>query len=164
MFRVRNQLASCSVLHDEARPTAWSFSVHRPSARTARFGLGLALMLALPLGAQVDSALMQSTLSAGTWQYGIDGVDNNNHIGDQKRLRALNAERQKSMVKDADKLLKLARELDEDVNRPTNASFDQAEYSKVAEIEKLAHKVKDKMSSPVQAPENTPWINSPSHR
>lgn len=76
----------------------------------------------------------------------------------------LNAERQKSMVKDADKLLKLARELDEEVNRPTNASYDQAEYSKVAEIEKLAHKVKDKMSTSVQGPIDFPEYHSPSFR
>lgn len=118
-------------------------------------------MLALPLGAQVDSGLMQIQQSADPME---SSIDNNNPILEHKRLRALNSERQKSMVKDADKLLKLARELDEEVNRPTNASFDQAEYSKVAEIEKLAHKVKDKMSSPVQAPENTPWIISPSRR
>jgi hypothetical protein len=123
--------------------------------------LALALMLLLPGGAQLRPVLAQIRQSAGQQQ---SVVDSDNPIGEQRRLRMLNVERQKSMVKDADKLLKLARELDEEVNRPTNATYDQAEYSKVAEIEKLAHKVKDKMSSPVQAPRNFPEFNSPSFR
>jgi hypothetical protein len=121
-------------------------------------------MLALPLGAQVDSVLMQIQQSAGLRQDGIDGIDNENPILEQKRLRALNAERQKSMVKDADKLLKLARELDEDVNRPTPGLYNQAEYSKAAEIEKLAHRVKDKMSNPVQGTQLFPVVRPPSLR
>jgi hypothetical protein len=123
--------------------------------------LVLALMLALPGGAQLRPVLAQIQQSAGL-QHSV--LDYDNPIQDQKRLRMLNAERQKSMVKDADKLLKLARELDEEVNRPTNASYDQAEYSKVAEIEKLAHKVKDKMSTPVQGSQNFPEFRSPSLR
>jgi hypothetical protein len=112
-------------------------------------------MLALPLGAQ------------RIWQAADpqqSDVDNDNPIQDQRRLRALNAERQKSMVKDTDKLLKLARELDEDVNRPTPGLYNQADYSKAAEIEKLANRVKDKMSTPVQSPQPFPMIRPPSLR
>ncbi|MGB7546480.1 MAG: hypothetical protein WBM14_01915, partial [Terracidiphilus sp.] len=64
----------------------------------------------------------------------------------EKQLRALNAERQKSMVSDADKLLKLAGELHAEIDAGSSASLTPAQLRKVAEIEKLAHSVKQKMS------------------
>jgi hypothetical protein len=40
--------------------------------------------------------------------------------------------------------------LDEEVKRTNPSSLDQAQLTKVAEIEKLAHKVKEKMSTSVR--------------
>lgn len=65
-------------------------------------------------------------------------------------MRALNAERQRSLVADANKLLKLAQELDAEVKSTSGDSLNSAELTKVAEIEKLAHKVKEKMSTSVR--------------
>jgi hypothetical protein len=62
-----------------------------------------------------------------------------------KRLRALNADRQKSMVSDAERLLKLARQLDAEVASNPGGELTPSELHKVAEIEKLAHSVKSKM-------------------
>jgi len=67
-------------------------------------------------------------------------------IQEERRLRLLNAERQKSMVSDADKLLKLAAEVQAVVEKSNSDALAPAELRKLAEIEKLAHKVKDKMS------------------
>jgi hypothetical protein len=63
-----------------------------------------------------------------------------------KRQQALNAERQKSMVSDADKLVKLARQLDAEVASNPTDQLTPAQLHKVAEIEKLAHNVKAKMA------------------
>jgi len=63
-----------------------------------------------------------------------------------KRLRALNADRQKSMISDAEKLLKLARQLDAEVATNPGDELTPSELHKVAEIEKLARSVKSKMS------------------
>ena len=71
-------------------------------------------------------------------------------VMEEKRLKALNAERHKSLVSDTNKLLKLARELDEEVNHADPGALDQAQLIQVAEIEKLAHKVKEKMSTSVR--------------
>jgi hypothetical protein len=71
-------------------------------------------------------------------------------VAEERRLKALNAERQKSLVSDTNRLLTLARELNEEVNRTDPGSLTQAQMTKVAEIEKLAHKVKEKMSTPVR--------------
>jgi hypothetical protein len=52
--------------------------------------------------------------------------------------------RLKSMVSDADKLLKLAQDLNKEADTPTG-SLSREDLRKVAEIEKLAHSVKWKM-------------------
>jgi hypothetical protein len=63
----------------------------------------------------------------------------------ERRLRALNEDRHKAMVSDADKLVKLARQLDEEIaSNPTN-ELTQDETRKIAEIEKLARNVKARM-------------------
>lgn len=63
-----------------------------------------------------------------------------------KRVRALNADRQKSMVSDADKLLKLARQLDTEIASNPTEALTPEEVRKLAEIEKLARNVKAKMA------------------
>lgn len=63
-----------------------------------------------------------------------------------KRMRALNVDRQKSMVSDAEKLLKLARQLDAEIASNPGDELTPDEARKVGEIEKLAHNVKSKMA------------------
>jgi hypothetical protein len=58
----------------------------------------------------------------------------------------MNADRQKSMVSDADKLVKLARQLDAEIASNPTDELTPEELRKVAEIEKLAHNVKAKMA------------------
>jgi hypothetical protein len=73
--------------------------------------------------------------------------DQHNSVDEEKRLRALNAERQKSLVSDTNKLLKLAQELEAEVSSESPGSLDAAQLRKIAEIEKLARSVKEKMST-----------------
>jgi hypothetical protein len=63
-----------------------------------------------------------------------------------KRMRALNADRQKSLVSDADKLLKLARQLDAEIASNPGGELTPEEMRKLSEIEKLARNVKTKMA------------------
>lgn len=67
-------------------------------------------------------------------------------IWNEKRMRALNEDRHKSMVSDAEKLLKLARQLDAEVASNPTDEMTPEELRKVAEIEKLAKSVKSKMA------------------
>lgn len=64
----------------------------------------------------------------------------------EKRMRALNEDRHKSVVSDAEKLLKLARQLDAEVASNPTDELTPEEMRKVAEIEKLAKSVKSKMA------------------
>lgn len=64
----------------------------------------------------------------------------------EKRIKALNEMRQKALVSDTDKLLKLAQELN--ANTETNGRQMSAtdRIKKLAQIEKLAKRVRERMS------------------
>jgi hypothetical protein len=66
--------------------------------------------------------------------------------GQMRRMRLLNAARQKAMVSDADKLLALARELNGGMTAGGKSVAPADRMRMIAEIEKLAHSVKEKMS------------------
>lgn len=87
------------------------------------------------------------------------GAGDTDPVFGEKRLRAMNADRQKSMISDADKLLKLARQLDAEVASNPTEELTPEEMRKVAEIEKLARNVKSKMA---QAFTGAPQFHSPS--
>jgi hypothetical protein len=71
----------------------------------------------------------------------------------EKRMTALNAERQKSMISDSAKLLKLANELNGEIAQSNTSELTPAQLRMVAEIEKLAHNVRDKMSMSIRGPQ-----------
>jgi hypothetical protein len=62
----------------------------------------------------------------------------------------LNAERQKALVADTNKLLKLVRDLDAEIGAANPDSLTPDQLRRIAEIEKLAHSVKEKMSTSVR--------------
>ena len=75
-----------------------------------------------------------------------------------KRMRALNADRHKTMVSDTEKLVKLARQLDAEVASNPTDGLTPEEVQKVLAIEKLAHEVKIKMA---QSFAGGPGLRSP---
>ncbi|MGA2672093.1 MAG: hypothetical protein ABSE99_02590 [Terracidiphilus sp.] len=113
--------------------------------------LGLVLLLALPGGAQNPNG-GAPPVTGPSYQRpsGFGPFDDTGSAEEEKRLRALNAERQKSMVADAAKLLKLAGELNSDVNGAAPGTLTPEQLRKAGEIEKLAHNVKEKMSTSVR--------------
>jgi hypothetical protein len=120
---------------------------------TARHALWLAVLLVFPGGAQ------QPNIPRGPFAQPIGqpvgGLIDDAH-GDQTdledRLRVINRERQKALVSDTNKLLKLASEFDSEVKGRNLDSLTPSQVRKLAEIEKLAHSVKDKMSYSVRGP------------
>jgi hypothetical protein len=59
-----------------------------------------------------------------------------------------NLERQADIKRDTDKLLKLATELKESVDKTTESTLSLDVVKRAEEIEKLAHSVKEKMKGP----------------
>jgi hypothetical protein len=115
-------------------------------------GLALALALSFALngaGQEIPSQLPQPAAENPKWP----GSRHFFQFGDadpealRKRQRLLNAARQKELVSDTAKLLKLAQELNEEVTAAedsTNMTADQ--LRKLAEIGKLARSVREKMT------------------
>jgi hypothetical protein len=69
-----------------------------------------------------------------------------------RRIVQLNLLRQKSMVSDAEKLLRLAQELDNDAKGSASALSPADRMRKAAEIERLAKEVREKMTYTVGTP------------
>ncbi len=145
-----------------ARPAG---SLPRPS-RWPRLMMVLSLLAgmacALPCAAQQaqspeDSLIAQDnmqtfSLPAIPPNYGANApaLDNTSLRLTERQLEMINVERQKTMVADANKLLKLARELNAEVNSAHAGKLTEDQLSQVKEIEKLAHKVRDEMTFSVQ--------------
>jgi hypothetical protein len=114
--------------------------------------LCLALMLAAPGGAQVRGAspslpTLPSGAPVGTREdYDIPSRD---PLEEARRLRALNEARQKGIVSDTNKLLKLTTELNAEIARENSGALTQGQLRKLAQIEKLAHSISEKMSATV---------------
>jgi hypothetical protein len=123
------------------------------SAHAARQMLWLALVLALPGGAQ-NAPVNKPVSIPGLWSAQMPSASDPSNVQDpiqeERWQRVLNVERQKLMVSDANKLLKLARELNAEISGSNPDSHTPAQLRKVGEIEKLAHSVKEKMSTSIQ--------------
>lgn len=133
-------------------------------------GAGLALAIALGFGcaAQAQSTTQPGSGSAPSGMPGIDGsssgrggfgrpnlgtlnndTDNFDPVIAERRTRALNIERQRQMVSDATKLLKLAQELNSEVASANSGEFTPDQLRKIGEIEKLARNVRERMAAAV---------------
>lgn len=69
----------------------------------------------------------------------------------EKRLQMLNKAQHQSMVADTDRLLKLVANLNVQISTSNSSALTPEQLRMVAEIEKLAHNVKDKMRMSVRS-------------
>jgi hypothetical protein len=69
---------------------------------------------------------------------------------DEKRLAYLNAERHKTLVAATNRLVKLAGELQAQINSEPQTPLTPDQVRQFQEIEKLAHNIRDKMSTSVR--------------
>lgn len=124
--------------------------IHWDSAAACQV-LCIALLLVAQAGAQSHGTPSLPTLPSGAPVGSREDYDipNRDPVEEARRLQALNAARQKGMVSDANKLLKLTTEFNEEIARTNSATFTPAQLRKLAQIEKLAHSVSEKMSSTV---------------
>ena len=101
-----------------------------------------------PSGAQMNSQLPQPNTGKAAIRY----PESSNPFGDsepgpdKRRLRLLNTARQKEIVSETARLLKLAQELNNEVASSDSSRMTGEQLRKVAEIAKLAKSVKEKMS------------------
>ncbi len=117
--------------------------------------LGVALLLGLPCGGQNGSRNDQSISRQMQTQTSDMDVNLVGDMGDprytERRLRQLSIAQHKSMVDDTGKLLKLVTELNAEISSTNPSELTAEELRKVAEIEKLARSVKDKMRTSLKS-------------
>jgi len=70
----------------------------------------------------------------------------------ERRMKMLNNERHKSLISDSDKLFKLATEINNEIAQSNSGLLTPEQLRKVAEIEKLARSVRDKMTQTLPPP------------
>lgn len=103
--------------------------------------LGAAVCIA-PQGQQTFPIPMTQQRQQGTFGEVLD----DENVFAHRQLNALNVERQKALVSDTQKLLKLAQELKTEIETSNQDTLSSGQIRKIASIEKLAHNVKQKMS------------------
>jgi hypothetical protein len=144
--------------------TALDFAQRRASPKLARVVMWTLWVLLVGHAAQSTAALGQvrPTFPQPIGQPVGGGIDSDipsaSPADNEKLLKTLNADRQKSLVSDTNKLLRLVNELNAEIARTAPDSLSDAELRKLAMIEKLAHNVKDKMSTSVRG---TPAFRPP---
>lgn len=105
---------------------------------TLMFALMFCCLFELHSVAQIQSGRDQRPTAQQEWE------------AQQKRAaeKSLNEKRQKDLKTDTDKLLQLATELKEYVDKTDEHTLSFSVIKKAEEIEKLAHTVKEKMKGP----------------
>jgi len=86
-------------------------------------------------------------------------VPTGSSIYQERRIRQLNMAQHKAMVSDTEKLLKMVTELNAEISGSKPDSLSPDQLRRVAEIEKLAHSVKDKMRIAAQGAQDL--MNAP---
>jgi len=117
-----------------------------------RRGLSLALPLVLLAGAQNLPSQPQQPSSGHLGQMTANSTapfEQPDHPGEQHRQRLLNADRQKALVADADKLLKLVSQFNAEIGAANSDSLTPVQLRTLGEIQKLARRVKTRMSEPI---------------
>jgi hypothetical protein len=128
----------------------------------AMYGLIALAMLPAPWGeaqnlpgSQHGTTLQQPIGQSVT---GSNDIPSSDPIENERLLRVLNADRQKSLVSDTNRLLRLVSELNAEVASSNADTLTPSQLHMMAEIERLAHNVKDKMSTSVRG---TPAFQAP---
>jgi len=143
------------------QPSHWRRQMTLKRRIAVRSALGLALLLGILAAGQTPYAQFPSNNSG---KYGQQFPDASGQYGqesnspDKRRIKLLNAERQKALVSDTEKLLKLAKELNDEVAENSSGTMSSGQLHKVEEIGKLARNVKEKMSFSVGG---FPSLNTP---
>ena len=130
------------------------------------FGLAMGFVILPGLAARSQSGPPHDIINRPTpMPTDPSSADNYDPTMMERRLNALNRERQKEMISDTNKLLRLAMELNDEIAANNTGTLTWDQLHKMAEIEKLARNVKEKMADGVGQMGPTPDapITIPAH-
>lgn len=89
-------------------------------------------------------------------------TDNDESYADSIRRAQLKALREKALVEDTKKLLKLATELNDEISEPGAGPLSKEQLRKVSKIQKLAKNVEENMKGPTTLIQTGPPVYFPS--
>jgi hypothetical protein len=92
-----------------------------------------------------DNSAAQVLSRPGFAGLGVSSGADTDPVLAERRRTMLNIQRQKQIVADSQKLLKMIRELNDEVAASASGSFTPDQLQTLTEIEKLAHSVKEGM-------------------
>ncbi len=123
----------------------------RRSTTALFWGFGLALGFVVVPGLAVRSQSRPPDIINRPAPMPTDPLASGNYDPTQmeRRLNALNRERQKELISDTNKLLKLVMDLNDQIAANNTGTLTWDQLHKMAEIEKLARNVKEKMADGV---------------
>ena len=139
------------------------------SAFSRKFFLGTmpGLALGLGLGLGLPGLAQKPNPGTGGMPPGVESTPSNlsdslgrpvspdDPVYQERRMRHLALETHKSMVSDTDKLLQLVTELNSEISARNSGAFTADQLRKIAQIEKLAHSVRQKMGDTLQGTQDT---------
>jgi hypothetical protein len=119
--------------------------------RAAFEALCIALLVVAQTGAQSHGSPSLPTLPSGAPVGSREDYDipSRDPVEERRRIQALNIARQKGLVSDANKLLKLTAEFSAEITRSKSETLTPAQIRMLGQIEKLAHSVSEKMKAAV---------------
>jgi hypothetical protein len=122
----------------------------RSTTRRLRWLLLIVLIGAIGIAPRGQQTLSNPLTSQQHQQQSpFSGIFDDDGTFAHRQVNALNAERQKALVSDTEKLLKLAQELNAEIETESPESLNSGQMRKISNIEKLARNVKQKMSESV---------------
>jgi type VI protein secretion system component VasF len=121
--------------------------VFEDTVRSILLALSIALLFAISAHAQTRPSPPPPIKNGEPTQPNGDGNDAQQRLAREMAKKA-NQQRQAALKADADKLLRLAVELKDSVDKSNENLLSLEVLKKAEEIEKLAHSVKDKMKGP----------------
>jgi hypothetical protein len=127
------------------------FSPIHGESRAACRAICIALLMVAQAGAQSHGTPSLPTLPSGAPVGSREDYDipSRDPVEEARRLQSLNIARQKALVSDANKLLRLTTEFNEEISHSNADALTVAQIRKLAQIEKLAHSVSEKMKASV---------------
>lgn len=115
-------------------------------------------------GVALSSQPASSQTASPPQQQPMDGTESGSggfdSVNAERRMKMLNDERRKNIVSYSDKLFKLATELNNEIAHSNSGSLTPEQLRKIAEIEKLAHNVRDKMTMTISPPSSSYFPSS----
>jgi hypothetical protein len=143
-----------TIIQHQRQSTSWRHVPWRTLLLATGVGLAVGVCFSIPAHSQQAQMQNSGPSAYGMGQSTIPKILRDPSSTESRfqaeRIVAMNMDRQKAMIADANKLLKLTAELNAQVDQAKSSALTPDQLRMLAKIEKLAKNVKNKMSYPIE--------------